>query len=396
MDDIAVTLLQELICDDDETNAVIQSLHMLQTAIRHNTERNIAILGLSVLQGRKEFSDRRVKNYVEEVVPKYRDSTFACHFRMSRSAFEVLCEKVNSISQATATTFTPLETKLLLTLWFLGNQETFSSVSDRFDMSKGAAHRIVMEITQLLCQLKYLYIRWPEPGALARLAEDFDNRCGFPGVVGCMGSSDIHVKPPNCHNRVDFINRKGWPSINMLAICDTTMAFTYIYADMPGSCPNAGVFRASEAFNLLQELPCPYHVLGNSAYPLKTSLLTPYRDNGHLTPAQKKFNRCHSSTHRVIGKAFDRLNGKFRMLKYIDMTRIDKMPQVIEAACVLHNFTITEDNTLYSDDEENVDPSKDDHGINEDHAEQFSDSAGRVKRDELADLLCQNENLNKN
>ncbi|RXM31106.1 hypothetical protein EOD39_7272 [Acipenser ruthenus] len=35
------------------------------------------------------------------------------------------------------------------------------------------------------------------------------------------------------------------------------------------------------------------HVLGDSAYPLETYLLTPYRDNGHLTRKQSRYNCLH-------------------------------------------------------------------------------------------------------
>lgn len=36
-----------------------------------------------------------------------------------------------------------------------------------------------------------------------------------------------------------------------------------------------------------------HHLLGDSAYPLSRTLITPYRDNGHLTPMQK--NSTHST-----------------------------------------------------------------------------------------------------
>lgn len=52
-------------------------------------------------------------------------------------------------------------------------------------------------------------------------------------------------------------------------------------------------------------------LLGDSAYPTNlTCILTPYKDNGHLTNDQKAYNYKHSST-RVVENAFALLKGRF-------------------------------------------------------------------------------------
>ena len=50
----------------------------------------------------------------------------------------------------------------------------------------------------------------------------------------------------------------------------------------------------------------------------------------------------HSSTRVVIERAFA-LKGRFRLLEYLDMNIIDLIPQVLIAACVLHNICIVAD-----------------------------------------------------
>ena len=39
----------------------------------------------------------------------------------------------------------PLRTKLLITLWWLGNQETFRQVADRFGTTRGKVPPYIME-----------------------------------------------------------------------------------------------------------------------------------------------------------------------------------------------------------------------------------------------------------
>lgn len=379
---LALLLLSEMENDDEDTSALHTLLMSLQNDIQ---AQNTQALALLLCHQKRTQPDTRITGYVHNVVPMYRDSTFRSHFRMSRDAFESLCQQAYTTTVATGLTRTPLSTKLLAVLWLFSNQESFRGVADRFDMSTGTLHHYLLQVIQFLHELKPRYLRWPDFTSLTRIASNLESKYGFPGVVGCIDGSHITVKPPNEH-REGFINRKGYPSINVLAICDDTMAFTYVYADRPGSCHDARVYRVSAASDIISRLAPEMHILGDSAYSLLPWLLTPYRDNGHLSDVQKRYNRIHSSTRCVIERAFGRLKGKFRRLKYLDITRIDQAPRLIEAICVLHNFILQEDSVDDSDDEEMDDMAAQDINPPE-YADNAANNAGVVKRDELAQSL---------
>lgn len=72
-------------------------------------------------------------------------------------------------------------------------------------------------------------------------------------------------------------------------------------------------------------------------------LLSPFRDNGHLTRAQISYNEKHSRTRQPIERAFGLLKGRWRRLKHFDMENVQEIPSVISAACVLHNFCLIAD-----------------------------------------------------
>ena len=72
-------------------------------------------------------------------------------------------------------------------------------------------------------------------------------------------------------------------------------------------------------------------------------LLSPFRDNGHLTRAQIGYNEKHTRTRQPIERAFGLLKGRWRRLKYIEMENVQEVPLVISAACVLHNFCLIAD-----------------------------------------------------
>ncbi|GFS07437.1 nuclease harbi1 [Elysia marginata] len=57
--------------------------------------------------------------------------------------------------------------------------------------------------------------------------------------------------------------------------------------------------------------------------------MTPFRDNGHLTLLEKRYNSAQSFTRVDIERAFGLLKGKFRRLKELEMTKVQDIPNVI-------------------------------------------------------------------
>lgn len=90
----------------------------------------------------------------------------------------------------------------------------------------------------------------------------------------------------------NYVNRKGFHSILLQAVCDHEMFIIDAYVGWPGSGHDARVFRRSPLAEHLDnhyEQMCPDHsyLLGDAAYPLKHSFRTPFKDNGNLTQQQR-------------------------------------------------------------------------------------------------------------
>lgn len=69
-------------------------------------------------------------------------------------------------------------------------------------------------------------------------------------------------------------------------------------------------------------------------------LLTPFRNTGHLTNNQIRYNTKFSSIRSIIERAFGLLKGKRRRLKFLDMHDMELLNKVIISCCILHNFII--------------------------------------------------------
>ena len=129
------------------------------------------------------------------------------------------------------------------------------------------------------------------------------------------------------------------------AVATAELLFTDCYASEVGSVHDAAVFRRSDLFRRIEAdsqsmFPNNSHMLDDAAYPLMTDLMVPYKDTGSLNRRQTEFNRTLSSSRCAIERAFALLKGRFRRLKYLDMSQIDLVPKFIVACCVLHNLCI--------------------------------------------------------
>ena len=70
-------------------------------------------------------------------------------------------------------------------------------------------------------------------------------------------------------------------------------------------------------------------------------LITPYRDNGHLTRQQRRFNTVLSSLRQKVERAIGLLKGRWKKLLFLDHMDLQLTVHPIISACVLHNFGLS-------------------------------------------------------
>jgi hypothetical protein len=181
---------------------------------------------------------------------------------------------------------------------------------------------------------------------------------GFPGIVGVIDATHIQInQPPD--NANDYFNRKQVHSVILQAVCNEDCEFISVATGFPGRLHDARVFRnttLSESLETLVEDP-ETHIIGDVAYPLQSRLMTPYKDNGHLSPNQIKYNKRLSMVRSTIERSFSRVKGKFRRLKLLETKDLETISSTIIACCVLHNFILQTDGSEdeYSDEEDDDD-----------------------------------------
>ena len=262
----------------------------------------------------------------------------------------------------------PLEKDLLMYLWYMGSLETVRSIADRFDVSESTFVSHNRRMIDMFCvHLLKRFIKWPGVQHYHEISNAFMNKKGFPSIIGALDGTHIKIKAPHDHG-ADYINRKRYYSVILQAVCQADLQFTDVYSGWPGRVHDARVLRNSPLWERGATLCGAYLIVADGAYPCRRWLLTPYRNNGHLTRDEVKYNECLSGSRVVIENAFGILKGRFRRLQFIDMADILYITKTIVNGCILHNICIVDGDTL-------------DDYFNEENEQEFNGNAFIVDND---------------
>lgn len=233
-----------------------------------------------------------------------------------------------------------------------------SSFSVGFD--KSTVSKTVRDVTDALVAKAEHFIRWPvSSDARTTIKTGFYSQARFPNVIGCIDGTHVRILAPS-EDENAYVNRKGFHSINVQAICDHDGRFTNINASWPGSVHDAHIFRTSQIRTYMEDREqegFEYGVLlGDSGYACRPFLLTPY-----LNPqndAQERYNRAHGQTRCQIERTFGRLKRRFHVLHSEVRMKPDRVCKIVVACAVLHNICISLKEPEYQEEieEEDVQP----------------------------------------
>ncbi|KAJ8915698.1 hypothetical protein NQ315_000632, partial [Exocentrus adspersus] len=219
------------------------------------------------------------------------------------------------------------------------------SVADRFGISKSTAWEVLSKIGKLILNINTVFgvISWPTRPRALQIINAFQNRNGFPGVLGCIDGSHIRILPPK-ENPNSYVNRKKFHSILLQGVCDDRKLFIDVFTGLSGSCHDARLFQVSDLNERINnssvEFPNNSHIIGDLAYTLTKNLMVGYKNYGNLTVRQRNFNTKLSQLRVKIEQAFALLKGRFRRLKYVETIKLDLICPFVIDACILHYLCV--------------------------------------------------------
>ncbi|XP_061166258.1 putative nuclease HARBI1 [Saccostrea echinata] len=232
------------------------------------------------------------------------------------------------------------ELQILIALRFYASGSFLQVLGDTTGVDKSTVSRIVLKVSQSLVSLAPRFIKWPADEELTSIKSEFLKLAGFPVVIGCIDGTHARIQGPS-ENEPAFVNRKGYHSINVQAICDNAGKFTNIVARWPGSTHDSHIFNMS---GIKQDIERNFRsindgiILGDSGYACKPYLMTPY-----LRPssqAEERFNTAHSKTRVAIERKFGWWKRRFHVLHSEIRMKPERVCTIIGACAVLHNLAI--------------------------------------------------------
>ncbi|XP_037091491.1 putative nuclease HARBI1 [Pollicipes pollicipes] len=308
---------------------------------------------------------KKNENFYEKTVPLLTGEQYAEQFRLKRGTVGrivgLLGERDENPS-GQGREPNPREKQELLTLWYLGSIISFRKVAMLFGLATCTAWRFVDEVIEDLVTMRDLFTNIPRLESMAQVMEGFRSLKGVPNVCGALDGCHVGILQPHNHPEA-YINRKGFFSVNLMALCDSSHKFMDICVGWPGSVHDSRVFRKSTLGKRLADpitrhaiLPQNGFIVGDSAFELQSWLMTPFRENqlAENREKKKKYNYLISSTRVVVEKTFGILKARFRRLSCVEAQSVQKVAKLIVTAGVLHNISLQEHDFWKEDGENEV------------------------------------------
>lgn len=280
--------------------------------------------------------------------PEFPEEEFRKAFRMSRATFDMICDELNSVVAKEDTMLRaaiPVRQRVAVCIWRLATGEPLRLVSKKFGLGISTCHKLVLEVCSAIrTVLMPKYLQWPDEETLRRMKDEFESISGIPNVVGSMYTTHIPIIAPKIsvaayfNRRHTERNQKTSYSITVQGVVDPKGVFTDVCIGWPGSMPDDQVLEKSALYQRANGgLLKGVWIVGGSGYPLMDWVMVPYTQQ-NLTWTQHAFNEKIGEIQRVSREAFARLKARWCCLQKRTEVKLQDLPVVLGACCVLHNI----------------------------------------------------------
>ena len=227
-------------------------------------------------QHRRYFRERR--NVLEEMS----DAELIKRYRLDREGILFVTDLVRDRLTSPTNRNQPLtpEMKAVTTLRYLATGKMQQCSSDDLGPSQPSVSNIITQTLEALVTPAIVtrFVQFQvEQQELERREQEFRQVAGFPGVIGVIDGTHIRIIAPR-EFEAEYVNRKNYHSVNVQIVFDAKYNIIDVVAKWPGSVHDARIWNESGLRLAFERrfIPPGYHLLGDSGYPCKPYLLTPF------------------------------------------------------------------------------------------------------------------------
>lgn len=304
--------------------------------------------GTSGTHRRLWVKDRSKDWWEERNNSDFPDEEFRRDFRMSKATFSMICEELESAVMKKNTMLRdaiPVRQRVAVCIWRLATGEPLRVVSKRFGLGISTCHKLVLEVCSAIkTVLMPKFLQWPDEQKMNQMKEEFESVSGIPNVGGSMYTTHVPIIAPKIsvshyfNKRHTERNQKTSYSITVQGVVDPKGVFTDVCIGWPGSMPDDQVLEKSALYQRANKgLLKDVWIVGTSGHPLMDWVLVPYTQK-NLTWTQHAFNEKIGEVQKAAKDAFARLKGRWSCLQKRTEVKLQDLPVVLGACCVLHNI----------------------------------------------------------
>ena len=259
------------------------------------------------------------------------------------------------------------ELQVLIALRFYATGCLQIVAGDTVNVDKSTVSRTIHRVTEAICDKAREYIKLPsqaEGNVQKRRFSNMGRRPGLPNVLGCVDGTQVRIQAPT-RNEHEYVNRRGKHSINVQIVCDADLRVINCVVRNPGSVHDARMIRESALWRMFENQPQILDgvILGDSAYPLRDWLMTPFLIPRNVQ--ERRYNQAFKTTRCTVERCIGVLKRRFHCLHTELRYSPGRACKIITACIVLHNLAL-DFGTPLNDDNDDVDDDDDAVGDHDD------------------------------
>ncbi|XP_055999383.1 putative nuclease HARBI1 [Ostrea edulis] len=268
----------------------------------------------------------------------YTDDELFERYRFRQASVVYLLDLIGgALIDSTKINALPPLLQLFVCLRFFATGAYHKLIGDSINVSESTVGRCCRSVTDAILRVRQQFIVFPRDAQARKTKQEFIKIAGFPNTLGCGDGTFIRIIAPS-ENEPDFVNRKGFHSLNVQMVCDTNFKFTSVCASWPGSVHDSRIWRESSLCRQFERGEHNGILLGDSGYPCRRFLMTPYLNP--QTNTHQRFNASLCRTRVLIEQSFGILKRRFSCLHGTLRTTPEQAVAYVVACVILHNLSI--------------------------------------------------------
>lgn len=247
----------------------------------------------------------------------------------------------------------PKVEKMKTFLRYIGDPGFQVGVGEDIGIHRTTVSKIIWQVCCAICTKVDDWIKFPStPDDMREAKREWQTKYKFPGAIGALDCTHVEILKPNVHGD-EYLNRKGYFSINVQATANAKECFTSVDVQWPGSVHDSRIWRNSNICGVLNDNPSGAILLADEGYGLTPWLMTPFKNP--TTEAEQKYNKLHTRERVLIERMFGQIKSRFPLLSSRIRVATERVPKMIIACFILHNvakYINDEDFPIAEDDHE--------------------------------------------